>query len=170
MELPKIIYIAGSGRSGSTITDILLSQGKSATGAGELARVFTLGWTNNEYCACGEMALECPFWSQVKKRWERESYFTITEYIKIQEKYLTLYSIPRTFYHSFFTTKKFKQCSHDTKLLYKNIGELSESHLVIDSSKAPAWMATMRAMGIELNVLHMVRDGRDVLKSNRKHL
>src|SRR5699024_1318719 len=102
--------------------------------------------------------------------WERESYFTITEYIKIQEKYLTLYSIPRTFYHSFFPTKKFKQFSHDTKLLYKIIGELSESHLVIDSSKAPAWMATMRAMGIELNVLHMVRDGRDVLKSNRKHL
>ena len=56
-----IVYIAGYGRSGSTILDSAIAACVGGFGAGEVKRVFEC-MTESQYCECGEMINECPFW------------------------------------------------------------------------------------------------------------
>jgi hypothetical protein len=61
-----LIYIAGYGRSGSTLLDILLGSGPGCFGAGEFSSLFTLLHNRNEaLCACGEVLRSCEVWSAV---------------------------------------------------------------------------------------------------------
>lgn len=61
----KIIYIAGYGRSGTTILDIILSNSTNITSAGALATI--LKWIKeNHLCSCGEKMEDCSFWEDYK--------------------------------------------------------------------------------------------------------
>ena len=68
MQRPKIVYILGSGRSGSTILDMLLGNHEDIESFGELANIATAGWINNEYCSSGVRVNDSPFWNSVKSR------------------------------------------------------------------------------------------------------
>lgn len=50
--MSDIVYIAGTGRSGSTLLDMLLSSHPLAFGAGELSAVF-VEWAEGGLCTCG---------------------------------------------------------------------------------------------------------------------
>lgn len=65
--MARLLYIMGTGRSGTTILDVLLSAGEEVFGAGELTYIFRDGLVGNKKCSCGQLALECPFWDQVRK-------------------------------------------------------------------------------------------------------
>jgi len=67
--MPVIIYIAGAGRSGSTLLDILLGNHPAVFGAGELAGFF-LEWSRGGRCTCGQSYPECSLWGQVIERLE----------------------------------------------------------------------------------------------------
>jgi hypothetical protein len=64
LALPGLIYIAGYGRSGSTLLDVLFGNHPSMFGAGELAALF-VEWQQSRCCSCGERYLECVFWGAV---------------------------------------------------------------------------------------------------------
>ena len=66
---PKILYIVGAGRSGSTILDIALGNSPEICSSGELVRLPERGWLDDQYCACGERVNRCAFWRDVKSRW-----------------------------------------------------------------------------------------------------
>lgn len=63
----RILYIAGYGRSGSTLLDSLLSNHQHAVGGGELFFVWQY-LRDNRPCSCGVPMRECPFWSAVIDR------------------------------------------------------------------------------------------------------
>jgi len=56
---PKILYIVGAGRSGSTILDIALGNSPEICSSGELVRLPERGWLDDQYCACGERVKRC---------------------------------------------------------------------------------------------------------------
>lgn len=58
---PGVLYIAGYGRSGSTILDVLLGAHPRVFGAGEVTHVFQ-AIDDGDPCACGEAVGDCPFW------------------------------------------------------------------------------------------------------------
>lgn len=57
------VYVAGSGRSGSTLLDLLLHQHSAVTGLGEVHRV-SLDTAKRE-CGCGRLIPDCSFWKEV---------------------------------------------------------------------------------------------------------
>ncbi|MDH3679213.1 MAG: hypothetical protein OEV40_04600, partial [Acidimicrobiia bacterium] len=68
--------VVGPGRSGSTILDRLLSA-RGVVAVGELVHLWQRAGVENQLCACGLAAHDCPFWSAVLHdalgpSWERE--------------------------------------------------------------------------------------------------
>lgn len=59
-----VAYIAGSGRSGSTILDMMLGAHSDAFSTGQLAELHALVDTDG-HCTCGEPVATCSFWGRV---------------------------------------------------------------------------------------------------------
>ena len=62
-EKPTIIYIAGYGRSGSTVLDILLGSSRAVVSCGELATIFD-EVSRGYVCSCGESYYSCGIWGR----------------------------------------------------------------------------------------------------------
>jgi hypothetical protein len=64
----KVLYIAGVGRSGSTLLERVLGAMPGAVNGGELNAIFSRVAAQNQRCGCGEPFSECPFWTAVGER------------------------------------------------------------------------------------------------------
>ena len=64
MTRRKIVAISGSGRTGSTLLSVLLSQDKSIFNLGQLRDLWT-AWAANARCSCGHRLGDCPVYSVV---------------------------------------------------------------------------------------------------------
>lgn len=63
----KLVYIAGSGHSGSTLLDALLGGNDQVSNLGEVHR-FSLSLIRDSdpfVCTCGKPVVDCPFWKKV---------------------------------------------------------------------------------------------------------
>lgn len=69
---PKVIYIAGSGRSGSTLLSLLLSQHPQIANFGQIRDVF-LARSHNAICSCGEGLEACTIWGPVLDQQPKEA-------------------------------------------------------------------------------------------------
>lgn len=71
MSRPKVVLIAGAAHGGTTILNMVLGQHPRILATGKL-RDFPEGDVFSEIniCSCGEPALACPFWRQVRDRYE----------------------------------------------------------------------------------------------------
>ena len=61
----KVLYIAGWGRSGSTILTNLLGQVPGFFSGGELRYLWERNLAGGHECGCGEAFLDCKIWSRV---------------------------------------------------------------------------------------------------------
>ena len=61
----RVLYFAGSGRSGTTVMNTILGQVPGCFAAGELRYLWHRGVVEDHRCACGEPFHSCPVWSQV---------------------------------------------------------------------------------------------------------
>jgi hypothetical protein len=165
----KILYIGGAGRSGSTILDMLLGQNDEISNYGEINKLFTSGWINNEYCSCGSRVNECEFWRRIRKDWEAQSIITLKEYVRLQNKFLKLRNIFLLWKNMFKEDKEFRVFKMSTHLLYEIIAKHSDGNIIIDSSKSPIRLFALKIMGFDIGVIHLVRDGRGVANSFKKH-
>ncbi|MGI9263472.1 MAG: hypothetical protein ACR2QU_01000, partial [Gammaproteobacteria bacterium] len=60
-----VLYIAGAGRSGSTVLDRVLGAVDRSQSFNELYRVYEDGFAGMSRCACGAQIDECDFWRPV---------------------------------------------------------------------------------------------------------
>src|SRR5690606_27812442 len=68
-DLKRIVFIAGSWRSGSTLLGDLLGAAQGLHHVGELHHFWGRGLQMNWRCGCGEKFRSCPFWSRVIGSW-----------------------------------------------------------------------------------------------------
>ena len=61
----SVLYIAGPGRSGSTLLDTMLGQIDGFVSVGELRNLWARGLGDGWPCGCGAAVRDCPFWSSV---------------------------------------------------------------------------------------------------------
>lgn len=161
----KLIYICGYGRSGSTLLDILLGQQRAMFGAGEIIGLSEHVYLNDEYCACGERVRSCSFWRPVVEQWQagQASHF-IEDYRQAQWKVGTVFSHRR-----WFGGRDLDAFSRHTARLIKLIADRAGTPVIVDSSKWPGRaMALAKIKGIDLHVVHLVRDVRGVAWSLSK--
>ncbi len=166
-----VLYVAGVGRSGSTVLDTILGNHPEVESVGELAKLVTAGWTAGEYCACGETGRTCPFWTAVERRWlagdEREARFA--EYVDLQRTFERWRSWPRLVAEGRRPSPAFQRYGELTRNLLAAVQAESGRRVIADSSKVPARAFALSLVpGVELAVVHLVRDPRGTAWSYQK--
>ena len=66
MQRPNLLYILSSGRSGSTLIDLVLGNNPGLISLGEFHRLSVYA-RDGELCTCGAAVVACPFWLGVSR-------------------------------------------------------------------------------------------------------
>jgi len=166
-RLPRVVYVAGYGRSGSTLLDILLGNAAHTAGCGELWGFFKAC----ESPSAGSAMAMPEIWQQVCSDFHaRLAKPTVgMEVSAARGRFEKLTALPRLLAGL---------AGQDMQPLYRRsqrallaaIRQASDCEVIVDSSKTtrhcagrPLALATLA--GIEVRVIHLVRDGRGVLWS-----
>lgn len=162
----KILYIMGSGRSGSTLLDTVLSDQPEMFGAGELGNLLSAMDVRHNYCACGVLSSGCPLWVEVRKEWSRAAKTDVAaEYPALRERIERIRNYPRHYGPS-IDDAFLKRYLELTRALFEAIAGVSGAKTIVDSSKRPVRaLALSRMDDVELRVIHLVRDVRGVAHS-----
>ncbi len=166
----KVLYVAGSGRSGSTILSNILGQAKNFFSVGEFVYVWNR-LMNDGACSCGARFVECEVWAPVLNRafggpggvdaraMAQEVQRTSTRPRHIP---LMLTGGGRRLLGSRWTG----EYTDALRCLYRAIIDATGSRVVVDSSKLPLYGYVLGTIPeVELYVVHLVRDPRAVAYS-----
>lgn len=164
-----IIYISGEGHSGTTLLDIILGSQKNAFSSGELAFLAQKGIKNKEYCACGNPVMDCKIWSQVIEEWNKVRILDLDEYIQIQSELTSKKNIISSYFSLKNPSDKISSFLADTNRLYDVIFNVTDSEIIIDSSKAPGRLMILKKLDYQVQVVHLIRRFGDVLNSYQKN-
>jgi Glycosyl transferase family 2/Sulfotransferase family len=170
--IPAVIYIAGSGRSGSTLLERVLGGMPGAVNVGELIDLFRRTAPRGERCGCGLAFADCPFWTGVGKRafdgWEGTR---LAEIHRLQNRVARQRHLPRLLAMT-LAGRAFRDdvaaYGASYRALYQAIAEQADAGYVIDASKWPVQALALARAGIDIRVIHLVRDVRGVAHSLSK--
>jgi len=161
-----VIYVAGYGRSGSTVLDTLLGNHPAVFGAGELTRLFD-EWSSDRSCSCGQGYEDCPFWQEVIGRVRVA--FPALSLAQGGQVTRAVESLPVPL--SVGASRSQRALYRDLwRAILSAIGEVSDKNIVVDSSKSArtcTWRIQRLAQIAELDIsaIHLVRDPRAVMAS-----
>lgn len=165
----KVVYIAGDGRSGSTLLDRLLGAYPGVFSCGELGNLLQSVNSPADYCACMFPAGECGFWRGVMRQWRASvPDFSEREYLELQRRFERLRCLLHPLKSRLYCGAKFRRYVQYTGALFAAVAKCAGAGVIVDSSKNPARaLALSRIRGMELYMLHLVRDVRGVAYSLR---
>ncbi|NJB70287.1 hypothetical protein GGR42_000749 [Saonia flava] len=168
----KVLYFAGSGRSGSTILNIILGNHPHIFGGGELQNMGQV-YNANKICSCQSPLIHCEFWSSVVNDWSSKiEEDNITSGFKKWSEVEGVFSIKSWVKMYFGIGKKdaqFKEYLKSTSEFLRSVQQHSKKKVLVDISKNPlrAW-ALEENPDIDLRMVHLVRDGRAVTWSLKR--
>lgn len=168
-----VLYIAGKGRSGSTLLCRTLGEVDGCVAAGELMRIFGRGVTNGDLCSCGEPVPACSLWSDVLGEFESRAPELDPERI---ERLRDRVTEGREFLRYFFLPGRFPRLERRLSdyrrvlsRLYRSIRDVTGCPVVVDASKNAAYGRLLtETRGVSVSVVHLVRDSRGVAHSLSK--
>jgi hypothetical protein len=164
--MPKVIYIAGAGRSGSTILDSILGQIPGFFSVGELHFIWKRGLVENRLCACGMRFAECPAWKEILEGIQPKP--------NIRTAKTVMKDLPRSRNMPFpLTTRSHQRFCRRYSVPVRHLGDVIESvadrcggQVVVDSSKGAVHGILLSCIpNVDLRVVHLIRDPRAVAYS-----
>jgi len=164
---PKILYIIGTGRNGSTLLDVFLGNAAKLQSAGELYS-FHRAFQNDKQCACGQQVNECSFWSQVKNLLSKsDTVEDDQELLALQSRFEKHPSSPVYFaFHRLLRTQTYRKYQGFLQKLYSTVSSVAQKPVIVDSSKNPLrGQALLDTFGANVYFIHLIRDGRGQLWS-----
>ncbi|MFJ6194718.1 sulfotransferase family protein [Micromonospora sp. NPDC092111] len=164
----RVLYLAGSGRSGSTLVTTVLGQYDGVFAAGELRYLWQRGEVENRPCGCGLPFRDCPLWREVRRELPVERAAGIAAGLRGR---LRLRGLPGLLRRHRRGRRPVPAHPDDAALadLYAAVARHTGARVVVDSSKLPPYGALLGALpGIDLRVLHVVRDPRATAFSWRR--
>jgi len=169
-----VLYIGGLGRSGSTLLDLMLGEIPGLFPVGELRFVWARGVIANELCGCGAQFRECPFWTAVGidafGGWDAIDPNELVDLERTVDRHRFLPYILFPFVSSTFERRLHRYTSILARL-YGAIGKVSGAGVVVDSTKDPPYAFLLRKVpGLDVRVVHLVRDSRGVAYSWTKRI
>ncbi|NNE75182.1 MAG: sulfotransferase [Acidimicrobiales bacterium] len=167
-----VLYVGGVGRSGSTLLNDLVGQHCDVVAIGELVHLFQRGLIENNLCGCGERFMDCKFWQQVGEivTGEPDGWATVSGQELLEQKQ----QVDRNrFAHALLAPSVFRSIRrplHTYGDLYARLiratAEVAEAGAVMDSTKQVSTALLLRRLdGIDLRIVHLVRDPRGVAHS-----
>jgi Sulfotransferase family len=174
MTKSRVLYVGGWGRSGSTLLSHMLGHVEGHVAVGELRYIWQGGPAADELCGCGKRFSECDFWQAVGEGafggWDAVEVDEVLdlEATVLRHRNMPLLAAPRLFPAY---AAKLRRYSELTERLYAAILEVSGARVVVDSTKNPPYAYFLRRVGgLDLRVVHLVRDSRGVVFSWMKRM
>jgi len=158
----KVLYIAGSGRCGSTVLSQLLGEIEGFVNIGEVRYLFNTKMRQDDLpCSCGQQPYECTFWRNYIQEIPEEVVQWATAMLRIKQFPLLLLKYTLTGKDQ--NLNAFRATIIE---LYRRISEETGAKVIIDTSKHPVFLWALSLVDdVELFVLHLIRDPRDVVTS-----
>jgi hypothetical protein len=159
----KVLLVVGNSRSGSTILANTLATIDGYRHVGELHWIWRRGLLENWLCGCGEPIRDCPFWTAVL-----DTAFGQLDAARVQEIEDLRLQVHRqlTAYRGGIESPETRGYGRHIEKLYGALTKVSGAEVIVDTAKnaAHGW-SLARIPGIDLRVLHLVRDPRAVAYS-----
>lgn len=159
----KVLFIAGAGRSGSTLLEMILGQLDGFVSIGELRFIWERGFIEDRLCGCGEPFSLCPFWtSVVKHALGSPPRVDPREMIEVQRRGTRIRHLPRILARADRRIlEAMDPYTGAMERLLRSIREQTSARVIVDSSKLPTYgHAIGRLPSVDLRVIHLIRDPR----------
>jgi hypothetical protein len=161
---PKVLYIGGTGRTGSTVLGKLLGQFNGVFFGGELTFLWEYGLGLGGRCSCGARLARCEVWSSILQSAFGADPPDPERMVELRRRFwsghLPLMLLPGGGSRGLRRLEEFPQ---GVERLYRAIASVTGARVIVDSSKEPHYSYILRE-GTDLPVyfLHLVRDPRAV--------
>lgn len=167
-ERVVVLYVGGEGRSGSTLLSSMLGALPGMFSVGELRGIWQ-AINTNELCGCGAPFSECEFWTAVGDGafggWDKVD---VPAMQILDATYARHRALPRVLIPGLEKDRGHNLSQYRVALasLYAAVKEVSGCYVIVDSTKDPSYAFLLRGVrGIDLRVVHLVRDSRGVAYS-----
>jgi hypothetical protein len=171
-----ILYILGSGRSGSTVLErSLVDAVDRSAGVGEIRWLWDRGILDDYLCGCGEAFHACDFWQPVLEHVCARSptggspsdhaVRTIRARRRVERlRYIPFLARPESAPAAYRT--QLDSYRETLRMLYESVALAASARVIVDSSKEPLYAYVLAGLrDVNLRVLHLVRDSRAVAYS-----
>jgi|SRR5215467_1166951 len=161
MKRARVLYVAGQGRTGSTVLGRILGGLPDVTFVGELS-FFWRRFANRELCTCGQPLPECSFWSEVLIA----AFGVMTRdqalrFAEIERRVLKRQLLSGR--RSADRDDQIRAVAEERARLYGAIAQVARTTWIVDSGKGLAHGSMMaRLDGVDFVAIHIVRDPRGV--------
>lgn len=161
-EKTVVLYIAGSGRSGSTLLASILGQVDGFFAVGEFSNVWQRGFTEDRLCGCGVRFSQCALWGQIVERAFGDETIDAAAMAAAQRSGTRVRHVPSALLGS----RRLRELSlgeYGRRLarFYAAIREVTGCQVIVDSSKQPTVGRLLETIpSLEVFVVHLIRDPR----------
>ncbi len=166
---PKLLFVGSSGRSGSTLFDLVVGQVPGFVAVGEAGRLWVAGRVDRLVCGCGSRVRECAFWTAAAERafggWDGPDYARAVALrpTLVRSRHLPLLLRPgagRNF------QRRAAEFGELADRFYTAIAQVAGADVVVDSSKEAGYATLLqRSLGPRFRLVHMVRNPKGVAYS-----
>jgi hypothetical protein len=167
----KVLYIAGVGRSGSTLLERVLGAVPGSVNLGEVNALFSRVAVQDQRCGCGEAFSRCAFWGEVGEvafgGWREVS----ARIAHLQPRVVRQRHVPRLLggWGPAAYRRELEEYVDTHARLYRAAAQVAGAEVVVDASKSTAQLCALHGRGgLDLRVLNLVRDARGVAHSWEK--
>lgn len=168
---PRVLYVGGAARSGSTLLGEILGAQPHVLNIGE----FSLFWrdlSRGGICACGKPISKCPVWGAALTSLRASHALYPPEYAALARsrarlagtrnihRVLWMCCLPMKFWR-----RDERRLGDVTLALISAAQETTETRVLVDSSKTLPSLLFLRALRMDVRLVHLVRDPRAVVAS-----
>ena len=171
-DVTRVISIAGSDRSGSTLLDTILGTVDGIFSAGELRHLWERGVMEQRRCGCGEPIPGCEVWGPVLASMAghagtRDAAAIVHDLGRVRTRYAPLAMVPLSRRHY---VRRIQPIIDLYGRLLTSVRDITGSRVIVDSSKRPLYTFMLAQVpGVDLTVVHIVRDPRAVAHSRNRY-
>jgi hypothetical protein len=159
---PRVVYVLGAGKSGSTILGVTLGNCEDMFFTGEL-----FSWLVESGSPVLEGAEREAFWGRIRDEVDGADDLYGNEVVRYLERSLARFRIHRT-----LVRRRLRPRYQQVMLeLFTAIGRIAGAAYIVDTSHFPMRARELQAIGgIELYLVFLSRDPRDVVASYSRHV
>ncbi len=168
----RVLFVAGAGRSGSTVLSNLLGSLPGLTSVGELRYLWERGIGEHALCGCGAPVPRCPFWSAVLESAYAGTPADLAAIMAADRRFLRLRTFPELARYGGDADRLGPQAEAYAAELARVYRALADhgAGIVVDASKLVSYAYLLRRVeGIDVYLLHLVRDPRGSAHSWSRH-
>jgi hypothetical protein len=165
----RVLYVGSWSRSGSTLLDLILGQVPGFVSVGELRYLWDRGLGERQLCGCGLAVPDCPFWSAVlEEAFGGTARVDAPAMLALREDVDKMARLPWLLapWRPAALERNLRAYREILGRVYRAVGTVSSASVVVDSSKYAVHGQLLAGVpGLDLRVLHLVRDSRAVAYS-----